>query len=367
MLNYDFDVCVAGNGPAGMIAARQLSLAGLSVIIIGSPNHQMHKFGETLAGAAIRLLLKLGLKELVETLLNTSNDNNSFPPKVTGNMAFWGTEQASITDAIHDPYGLGLRIDRQRFDTLLKQYIQLKNITHLNASITNLTKQNGLWKITLDGKMLITSKWIIDATGRSAKILKLLGVQRYRGAPLVALYRTCVPEKNISLNKTIISSNESGWLYAGKISEEKWVLGFHTLPKFAFNLRNHASHWDDVINKKSGITDLLGQLELSTDIYTHDVRTTWSSNSFGEGWVACGDALLAFDPIAGQGLFNAIYTAIKASEHILSAEQKIMLESNYLREIQKIIKVYEHRRYSLYIEEQRWLDSAFWKVHQYYQ
>lgn len=44
-----------------------------------------------------------------------------------------------------------------------------------------------------------------------------------------------------------------------------------------------------------------------------------------------------------------------------------MLESNYLKEFQKIIKVYEHRRYSLYKEEQRWLDSAFWKVHQYYQ
>ena len=42
-----------------------------------------------------------------------------------------------------------------------------------------------------------------------------------------------------------------------------------------------------------------------------------------------------------------------------------MLESNYLEEIQKIIKVYEHRRCSLYREEQRWLDSNFWKVHQY--
>ncbi|MDO3663949.1 FAD-dependent monooxygenase [Acinetobacter higginsii] len=364
MNNLKVDVCIAGHGPAGLIAARQLALAGLSVCTIDNPSHKVHKFGETLPGSAIRLLTKLGLQSIIKHLQTEQHANGYYSPRVGGNMSFWGSESPIISDALHDPYGFGLRIDRQKFDMLLAQHAHVEGIVKFSANILDLKKDRNIWNIQLECGKSIATKWIVDATGRSAKIIRLLGIQRHRGVPLVALYRTFKPEKSISLSKTIISSHKNGWLYAGKISELKWVLGYHTIPKTAAALHNYPIHWDEIIKTNAIIPELFGKLEFGKNICCHDVRSVWLKHGLGEGWIACGDALLAFDPIAGQGLFNAIYTAMKAAETIVQYDQNKDAHQHYLAETHNIIRIYENRRYSLYKQEQRWLNSPFWKAHQ---
>ncbi|MCH7297005.1 FAD-dependent monooxygenase [Acinetobacter higginsii] len=364
MNNLKVDVCIAGHGPAGLIAARQLALAGLSVCTIDNPSHKVHKFGETLPGSAIRLLTKLGLQSIIKHLQTEQHANGYYSPRVGGNMSFWGSESPIISDALHDPYGFGLRIDRQKFDMLLAQHAHVEGIVKFSANILDLKKDRNIWNIQLECGKSIATKWIVDATGRSAKIIRLLGIQRHRGVPLVALYRTFKPEKSISLSKTIISSHKNGWLYAGKISEQKWVLGYHTIPKTAAALHNYPIHWDEIIKTNTIIPELFGELEFGKNICCHDVRSVWLKQGLGEGWIACGDALLAFDPIAGQGLFNAIYTAMKAAETIVQYDQNKDAHQHYLAETHNIIRIYENRRYSLYKQEQRWLNSPFWKAHQ---
>jgi flavin-dependent dehydrogenase len=44
------------------------------------------------------------------------------------------------------------------------------------------------------------------------------------------------------------------------------------------------------------------------------------SAAAGEGWIAVGDAASAFDPIASQGLFNALSSALVATGALLSAD-----------------------------------------------
>src|ERR1044071_1155793 len=59
------DVLIGGAGPAGAIAGRQLALAGLSVVMADRLTPRPPKIGETLPGAAIRLLKAIGLEGLV--------------------------------------------------------------------------------------------------------------------------------------------------------------------------------------------------------------------------------------------------------------------------------------------------------------
>ncbi|WP_332605517.1 tryptophan 7-halogenase [Acinetobacter sp. ESBL14] len=363
MNKFTVDVCVAGQGPAGIIIVRQLACAGLSVMIIDSPNHTIHKFGETLPGSAIRLLNKLGLQSVTDSLLNTQSTHQNNSSRVAGNMSFWGSDSALVTDALYDPYGCGLRIDRQKFDALLTQHADIEGIQKIYSHILNLKRDQNIWNITLETGESIATKWVVDATGRSAKIIHLLGIQRHRGMPLVALYRTFIPEKNSLLNKTIISANQHGWCYAGKISAQNWVIGYHTTPKIAAKLHNAPVHWDEIIRKNTTITELFTNITFGKNVFCHDARSSWLKQSFGEGWIACGDALLAFDPIAGQGLFNAIYTAMKAAETIVQFEQNKQITHQYSTEVNQIIKTYESRRSALYQQEQRWLNSPFWKTH----
>jgi flavin-dependent dehydrogenase len=362
---FDVDVCIAGSGPAGTIVARQLAQAGLSVTLIDRPAHKTHKFGETLPSAAIRLLNKLGLISLTAKL-KTENQfsNTTYSEHVGGNMTFWGSNILSTTDYIHDPYGFGLRINRKNFDELLRKEALLSGARFYPSDVVALEKHNGVWRIRLEDGKTIHSKWIVDATGRSAKLIKLLGVERYRGVPLVALYRTCTPQKNVKLNRTIISASQNGWVYTGKINDHQWVIGYHTTPKIATQFHHDNKQWEHLISKNVGLYDLLGNLEFGKDIFSHDVRSSWLEQPIGNGWVACGDALLAFDPIAGQGLFNALYTGMKAAEAILATQHNENNHRNYTTEINKIINTYENRRYLLYKQEQRWTDNPFWQAHQ---
>ncbi|XUJ33041.1 NAD(P)/FAD-dependent oxidoreductase [Bradyrhizobium japonicum] len=46
-----------------------------------------------------------------------------------------------------------------------------------------------------------------------------------------------------------------------------------------------------------------------------DASACLLSEAAGEGWIAVGDAAMAFDPIASQGLFNALSSALVATGH----------------------------------------------------
>lgn len=359
----NIDVCIAGSGPAGCIVARQLSLAGLNVMLIDRPVSNTNKFGETLPSAAIRLLKKLGLESIIENLSSKSNFQTPYSERVGGNISFWGSDFSSITDFIHDPYGLGLRINRKTFDHQLREAALISGANFYALNITHLQKKENNWEIELENGEKIKAKWIVDATGRSAKIIKLLGVQRNRGLPLVALYRTCLPKKNNQLNRTILSAHKYGWIYTGKMADQQWVMGFHTTPKIASKFHQDANQWQQMIQINLGLSELFGALEFGKDIFSHDARSCWLEKSFGKDWVACGDALLAFDPIAGQGLFNAIYTGMKAAEVILSSKNATE-DIKYTTELNQILRTYENRRLSIYRQEQRWSSSPFWQAHQ---
>src|SRR5947208_985599 len=101
-----YDAIVAGNGPAGSVAAFVLARAGHSVLVIGQ-NGSVRKIGESLPGAARPLLRYLGLHKILES--------EAHQP-CFANASAWGSERLKITDMIHDPHGLGWHLDRERFD-----------------------------------------------------------------------------------------------------------------------------------------------------------------------------------------------------------------------------------------------------------
>ena len=49
----------------------------------------------------------------------------------------------------------------------------------------------------------------------------------------------------------------------------------------------------------------------------------------GEGWIAVGDAASAFDPIASQGLFNALSSALVVCGALISPDRSSVTERLY--------------------------------------
>jgi len=84
--------------------------------------------------------------------------------------------------------------------------------------------------------------------------------------------------------------------------------------------------------------------------------------SAGPGWIAAGDAAQSYDPLASQGLFNALYTGLAAAEaadRALSGDPAGL--PAYAAELQKVRAAYELHLVAWYGLEQRWPQSPFWR------
>jgi flavin-dependent dehydrogenase len=81
----------------------------------------------------------------------------------------------------------------------------------------------------------------------------------------------------------------------------------------------------------------------------------------GENWLAIGDAAMAFDPLSSQGLYNAMRSALDASEAV---RQHLSGKSDALRDYaireQERFPEFLERRSTYYRRETRWRDAPFW-------
>ena len=350
-----WDVVVAGAGPAGATAARVLARSGLSVLMADRLAKVTPKLGETLPGAAIRLLGRLGLDGIVAA--HHGPRASHWP--VGGSLVAWGTDVLVPTDAVRDPAGRGLRLDRRRFDTDLRAAGIAAGAVHRPADVVAVARAGEDWIVELDDGGVARTAWIVDATGRRASIARLLGQTRRRAAPLVALYRTGMPERNADLDRTIIEARPDGWIYAGRLGSGRWVFGYHTGSREAARLMSNGG--EEIFAGAPGLGALLGPVRFDAGVVALDARGCVLDTPCGAGWISCGDAALSFDPIAGQGLFNALRSGMAAAEVVAGALAGRAEPGGYIDEMAQVAHIYAGRRRELYRAEQRWAARRFWQ------
>ena len=85
----------------------------------------------------------------------------------------------------------------------------------------------------------------------------------------------------------------------------------------------------------------------------------------GSGWVAVGDAAMAFDPLSSQGLKHALESGIRAGEAVndlLAGAAETM--RGYDARASTLFDDYLRLRARYYGREQRWPRSVFWRRRQ---
>jgi flavin-dependent dehydrogenase len=80
----------------------------------------------------------------------------------------------------------------------------------------------------------------------------------------------------------------------------------------------------------------------------------------GDGWIACGDAALSFDPCAAQGLFSALYLGMAAADatHAALRGDRAAVPA-YAAQCVDIRAIYRRRVQAQYAEERRWPEADF--------
>ena len=279
-------------------------------MVIEKSHYEQARIGETLPPAARPLLMRLAVWEPFLAAGHLPSP---------GVLSVWGDDELYQTHFIFNPYGQGWHLDRQRFDAMLAQAARQAG-AHLycGAQVTSCLPLAGdRWQVAFTSGVAssrrqhqLRATFLIDATGRAAVLARRQGANRLNADRLVGLAGVLAARSRESDRPedecdscTLVEACADGWWYSALLPGRRLMAVYMT---DADLLRRHRGAWH-----------AFWQARLQQTIHTQSrlrafdlqaVPRVVAANSSrldcvsGRGWLAVGDAAMAFDPLSSQGL-----------------------------------------------------------------
>jgi len=365
-VNPSFDVLIAGAGPAGCATAILLQQQKLRVGLIDIIPPNKPKVGESLLPAVHRLLKRLGIVS-IPNLMSKAD----YAPCL-GNASAWGSEQWTYRNNFFNPEGNGWHVNRAKFDETLRQEAKAIGVSFIESRVVNLTQKETGYTLQLSTQnhllnTPITTKWLIDATGRASKISRLLQLKKQVFSHQMAAIGW-FDNLDLSDFTTKIKSVENGWWYTAALPQKRRVVVFHSLLNQITTFVHQPTLFIKAFNDAALLPYPIDIGQLTTSLKAEKANVEKLPSKFPKNFFAVGDAIFSFDPLASQGVFFALYSGIKAAEAILAIQQAAQNEDSVIKHYyQQIEAVFQHnqktRKY-FYHSETRFKRMPYWEQQQ---
>ena len=295
-LGIETDVLVVGGGPAGLAVANGLRQLALEVVVVDSGGSETYRAGEHLDPTGVEELQRLGLVDLVERRHLRCN----------GIRSAWGNSSFVTNDYLVRPYSKGYNLSRPLFDrAFAKAVAKTGAIVLTNTTANGAVWDGSAWSVSCRdarSKLVVHCHYVVDATGRSATVARWQGSKAKREDLLVGVTRFAAAT---ACDSTFIyvESCPTGWWYCAHLPEARIAITYMT---DADLLRDGGrTPLDTWVDRFSG-TNLKDELALNAShfgpLYIRLACTQILDQLLGDGWLAVGDAAMAFDPLSSQGL-----------------------------------------------------------------
>ncbi|MEM9395793.1 MAG: tryptophan 7-halogenase [Pseudomonadota bacterium] len=270
-----FDVVIGGDGPAGLSAALALREHGMRVALVSSPVPQAPPRAEMLPPAAEPILTRLGLEDSLDHAV-----------ALRPTLSIWSRQHAEYLGHGMSITRPAIALDKHALVAMLRARVASKNAFFQPYRVRGISGAPGAWCVTTGGGPTLRARFVIDATGRAAYLARRLGARLHLGASLVAktFYMPSMFRPQL-----VVEATNHGWWYALPL-KTGGTMGFVSAGGIAPDISVLLPDPDD---RKEGQQ-------------MWDARNARLSPCAGPGWLATGDAAAAFDPVASQGLFNAL-------------------------------------------------------------
>jgi flavin-dependent dehydrogenase len=346
----DADVVVVGAGPAGCAAALAVADAGLTVTLLDRDARPGWRIGDSLPGAAARVLRSLGAWDRFARA-----GHLPAPLKVSR----WGSDEPVALDTFRDPDGPGWCLDRTRFERDLRAGAVARGARLISPATVRGCRRDsgGAWLLTCDDGRTLRTRFVIDCTGPTSGLLRpergrvvldrltcVYQRVRTRAAPDPTIYTQAVPD---------------GWWYTAVLPDRWRVVAFHSdrdLAAVREVLRLKPVHAAAALPGIGGLID-------GEPADPPRVGTAYSvaRSAAGQGWLAAGDSAIALDPLSSQGLFNALVTGADAGRTACAAlAGDDGAVARYGACLARIWQAYLRHRGTYYGMERRWPAAPFW-------
>lgn len=338
-------ITIIGAGIGGCIAALALA-PYYEVTLIDKTQTAPKKMGESLAPAAIRVLSELNLQHLL-------NDKRHIASQ--GILSYWGSDNPTLIDNLRNPDGFGWHIDRPYFEQQLRDACITRNIQCLwSAQLTQSKGHKHGWALSLDHSGVLktlNSHLVIDASGRHCVFARQQSVPRHQYDKLMSIGLSA--HFNIQKRLALISHTDQGWWYSAP-------LGNTRKSPFRPSMQKRIISWqaDAILIKQAnisstsklvrfakqvpGFSTLIEQIDLSSSDLYPLIAANSSKLEYvaGNNWFAVGDAAISFDPLASQGMFNAMASAMQLSELLIT--NGLTSFANQQLYQQQVEKIWQH-------------------------
>ena len=349
-----------GAGPAGVAASIVLKQVGYSVMLVDQVKTERLKVGESVPGAASRLLQRLGLEGIDALLTNTE-----YVPS-TANASAWGSDHWTFQDAMMNPQGGGWHVLRHRFDEKLRQHALSMGVEYHAGQVSRYDRAEDYYQVQLKAAPeSLKARWLLDATGRKGLLVRKLGGERQRFSEQYAVIVWTRTHADDLDQTTRVKSVPEGWWYTSKLPGGLRVSALQCLPELAARLAQEPeaffAAWD-----ASGIKNFpLRPEDMVQPLSVCDASVQKSQQAYGENWLAVGDAVMSFDPLSSQGIFFALYSGVRGGEAVAACLQQPMnasaLLSQYQQRVEQVFQANMRSRSQFYHAELRYKQEAYWK------
>jgi flavin-dependent dehydrogenase len=275
-----FDIAVLGNGPAGIAAACHLRKLGYSVALFG--RRPVKANIEGISPRAHELLTASGLE--------ATSASVSIRAIRTGEWG--GTPVALSREHI---------IDRSIFDQALWVDATAQGIVLHPHLVIAIEPHQHRWRVRTSTAE-VECRAIIDARGRrSGRILD-------RGPHLIAITQRLglLAPQNA---RTLIQPLPHGWCWFASDGHGTGVLQLTTTPKEVASQPNLSRHVLDCMPHIPALSEVSRR---ATPLGAPQARAATARHcapSDAPGYLRCGDAVIAGDPLSGHGIYEALRSA----------------------------------------------------------
>ena len=355
-----YDVVIIGGGPAGLSAAISLlQKQQLSVLVVEGQAAGEERIGESCPPDIILLLKQLGLtKEFYAA------QHEACP----GYASVWGKADVGYNDFIVNPMGPSWRLNRKAFDTMLaEEAIRLGAKISWSTQFSDANEEEGghalsLRDRTTNNVYVVKARFVIDASGSTARFAKAIGIDKVIEDRLFASVRMATIASGKTSKQVQIEAVPNGWWYNTLLPNKRIVSMMVSEKEQLPSLREDEHQgFEEQLAQTAFLSKRLEQLELKEHQYD-----TWPIYSGilpiieGADWLAIGDAAASYDPVAAHGIYKGMNDGIEASDKIIAFFQGEEDTDSFSDAVRKRYETYKRNRAYVYAIEQRWPETPFW-------
>jgi len=297
-----YDVIIAGGGPAGSTAATLLAQYGYQVLLLEQGIHPRFHIGESMMPYIEPVMQRLGVDWGIGNLRKSGAD---FIHEASGRRLFFSLQGKFKTYQIERSV-----FDEKLFKHAIEQGVeahQQEKVTQLDCHAEAVSVQTPLASYQ--------GRYFIDATGRSALTgRKHQGIQRLGNLGRFALYQHYQLNENSAVIELFASGNvqillvDIGWLWVIPLTGQRLSVGLVVQKNSAMTVKGEA-----LFQQYRDASPLLMQL-LENAVSLNSVQTEAdfsyiNQRRYGQRFACCGDAAGFLDPVFSSGFFFAVKTA----------------------------------------------------------